>query len=130
MSVLDDAKSHLAKAREFLEAADIERDHELYNAAISNAVISGINSKDAICLTLTRTTQKSTNHVNAVGELEAAGAQTKHASTTSRLAGLLELLLAMKTRAQYAPYRFTHDDATTAIEQAQALLDAAMAIAR
>lgn len=43
MSVLDDAKSHLAKAREFLEAADIERDHELYNAAISNAVISGIN---------------------------------------------------------------------------------------
>lgn len=130
MSVLDDAKIHLAKAREFLEAADVERDHELYNAAISNAVISGINSKDAICLTLTRTTMKSKNHVDAVGELEAAGAMTQHASTTGRLAGLLELLLAMKTRAQYAPYRFTHDDAVTAIEQAQKLLDGATTIVR
>lgn len=118
----------MAKAREFLVAADVERDHELYNAAISSAVISGINSKDAICLALTRTSQKSANHVNAVGELEAAGARNKHASTTSRLAGLLESLLALKTRAQYAPYRFTHDDAEIAIGHAQELFDAAVVI--
>lgn len=128
MTVLEDAKLHLMKAREFLEAADIDFDHDLYNAAISNAVISGINSKDAICLTLVRSSEKSMKHTNAVGELEAAGAMTRHASTTSRLAGLLEQLLTMKTRAQYAPYKFTHDDAASAVNDAQQLLDGAIKI--
>jgi len=53
MSV-NDARAHLSKAREFLEAAEVNRDLELFNAATSAAVISGINSKDAICTTLSR----------------------------------------------------------------------------
>ena len=45
---LQDAKAHLIKAREFLDAAESEVSAERYNAATSNAVLSGINSKDAI----------------------------------------------------------------------------------
>jgi uncharacterized protein (UPF0332 family) len=128
MTVLEDAKIHVIRAREFLDAADVDRSHELYNVAISNAVISGINSKDAMCLTLVRASTKTANHTNAVGELEPAGAMTRRASITVRLAGLLEQLLGIKTRARYEPYRFTHDDATLAIDQAQQLLDGAVKI--
>lgn len=53
MRTLDEARAHLAKAREFLTAAELNLDLDLFNAATSNAVISGINSKDAICLRLT-----------------------------------------------------------------------------
>ena len=52
MSAMSGAHAHLAKAREFLEAAELEHSQDLYNAATSNAVLSGINSKDAICLKL------------------------------------------------------------------------------
>jgi uncharacterized protein (UPF0332 family) len=128
MTVLDDAKIHLMKAREYLEAADLAHDHELYNSAISNAVTSGINSKDAVCLKLVGSSGKAANHSNAVGELEAAGAMSRHASTTRRLAGLLEQLLLLKNRAQYEAFRFAHDDAELAINQAQELLDNAIKI--
>ncbi len=53
MSALNDATAHLAKSREFLRAAESNKELNLYNAATSDAVISGINSKDAICLGLT-----------------------------------------------------------------------------
>ncbi len=52
MSALNDATAHLAKSREFLPA-ESNKELNLYNAATSDAVISGINSKDAICLGLT-----------------------------------------------------------------------------
>ena len=58
MTPFDQAQKHLSKAREFLEAAEVNRDLELNNAATSDAVISAINSKDAICLTLTGRTNK------------------------------------------------------------------------
>lgn len=47
MNALATARAHLAKAREFLDAADVELSGELYNAATSNAVLAGINAKDA-----------------------------------------------------------------------------------
>ncbi|MEO6142946.1 MAG: hypothetical protein ABIP19_03125, partial [Dermatophilaceae bacterium] len=70
-SALTDAAAHLGKAREFLEAAELNNDRDRYNAATSNAVTSGINSKDAICLTLTGRTGKSENHAEALVELRA-----------------------------------------------------------
>lgn len=73
MTALDDAQVHLSKAREFLEAAEVNRDLALNNAATSDAVISGINSKDAICLTLTGRTNRGDNHTEAVSELKRAG---------------------------------------------------------
>lgn len=51
-TALHDAEAHLAKAREFLTAAESAASQDLHNAATSNAVVSGINSKDAICLRL------------------------------------------------------------------------------
>ena len=56
MTALADARSHLAKAREFLEAARSSHEQDMFNAAASNAVIAGINAKDAICLRLTGVT--------------------------------------------------------------------------
>lgn len=58
MTALSDARAHLSKSREFLQAAEINRDLDLYNAATSDAVISGINSKDAVCLALIGRTRK------------------------------------------------------------------------
>ncbi|MDX2972869.1 hypothetical protein PWY87_35305 [Kribbella solani] len=67
MTAIDEARAHLAKAREFLEAAELTNDLQLYNAAASNAVTSGVNSKDAICLALTGRTRKADNHAEASG---------------------------------------------------------------
>ena len=73
MSALSDARAHLAKAREFLTAAELNLDLEFFNVAASNAVISGINSKDAVCMRLTGTTAKTENHAAGIAELRAAG---------------------------------------------------------
>ena len=54
MTALDNARAHLTKAQEFLEAAELTNDLLLFNAAASNAVTSGINSKDAICVDATK----------------------------------------------------------------------------
>ncbi len=70
MTALSPARLHLPKAREFLDAAGASRDLGLHNAATSDAVISAINSKDAICLAVTGTTGKSDNHTQAVEELK------------------------------------------------------------
>ena len=81
------------KAREFLEAAELNNDVDLHNAATSNAVTSGINSKDAICLTLTGRTGKTDNHSQAVAELKATGPDGR------RLAPTLDRLLRLKPKA-------------------------------
>ncbi len=73
LTALEEAQLHLAKAREFLDAAETSRDLGRYNAAASDAVISAINCKDAICLALTGRTGKSDNHAQAVDELKRSG---------------------------------------------------------
>jgi uncharacterized protein (UPF0332 family) len=50
VSALSNARAHLRKARQFVESANLSYDHELYDAAASSAAVSGVNSKDAICL--------------------------------------------------------------------------------
>jgi len=74
MTALEDATAHLAKATEFLEAAELAIDAGLQNAATSNAVISGINSKNVICLQLTGRTGTTGNHAEDIAELNASGA--------------------------------------------------------
>lgn len=73
MGTLDDARAHLDKSREFLEAARLAADAGLHNAATSDAVISGVNAKDAICLRLTGVTGKADDHRAAVRELSQSG---------------------------------------------------------
>ena len=119
MTRLDDARAHLAKAREFLEAAQVSHDLGLYNAATSDAVISGINSKDAVCLRLTGRTRKSDHHTDAVTELKAAG------PAGAGLAPTLSRLLKLKTKSQYQSESIAAADAARAIEWATRLLEGA-----
>lgn len=86
MGALDDARAHVAKAQEFLAAAEFTLDLDLFNAAASSAVSSGINSKDAICLRLTGVSRKTDNHAQAVAELaQSGGVGTALTQTFSRL---------------------------------------------
>ncbi len=89
MTYLTDAKAHPDKAREFLESARDEHDFERYNAAVSLAVTSGINSKEAISLKTTGKTSKSEDHNVAVRELRMSGPDGASLEATfRRLLGL------------------------------------------
>lgn len=118
MGALDDASVHLAKAREFLEAAQLNHQLELFNAATSNAVTSSINSKDAICLKLTGQSAKADNHADAAAELARSGPVGR------QLAPTLRRLLKVKARAQYQTTPMTTGDAARAIDWATRLLEA------
>ena len=117
MNELDAARAHLAKAREFLEAAEATHDLELYNAATSNAVTSGINSKDAICLKLAGRTSKVDNHDAARAELRAVGPAGRALEPT------FARLLRLKPKAQYQQTSVTASDAAKAIAWATRLFD-------
>ena len=122
MSALDEARGHLTKAREFLDAAELSSDLDLRNAATSDAVISAINAKDAICLALTGRTSKSDNHSQAVEELRRSGvAGAAQATTLSRL-------LMLKTRSQYMSASVSAADMKKSVEWAHRLLAAAEAV--
>jgi uncharacterized protein (UPF0332 family) len=123
VAALDEARAHLAKAREFLEAAELTNDLALYNAAASNAVTSGINSKDAICLALTGRTRKSDNHAEAVAELKGAGAVGRDCGTT------LSRLLKLKSKSQYQADPVSAADASKSIDWAARLLESAQSVA-
>ena len=119
MSALNEARAHLEKAREFLDAARVNLDFEQFNAATSNAVLSGINSKDAICLRLTGTTRKAEGHNEAVAELKAAG------PVGVKLAPTLQRLLKLKTKSQYQSISIAVADASKALDWAARLLSGA-----
>lgn len=123
MGARDDALSHLRKAREFLDAATLELERELFTAAASSAVLAGINAKDAICLRLTGRTGKSDDHRSAVPELAAAGPAGKALESTFRR------LLGIKTTAQYQAAPISHTDATKAVDWATRIVDAARDVA-
>ncbi len=122
MSALSEARAHLRKAREFREAAENSLGCELYNAATSSAVTSGINAKDAICLTLTGTTGKSEHHLDAVAELRAAG------QTSRPLAPTLGRLLKLKNKSQHQTVDVARADAVKAVAWAAALVEGASGI--
>jgi hypothetical protein len=124
MTALDQARAHLTKAREFLEAAELTKDLELYNAAASNAVTSGINSKDAICLTLTGRTHKADNHAEAVSELKAAGPAGREVSST------FSRLLRLKSKSQYQAESICATDAGKSVDWAARLLEVAQRVSR
>lgn len=119
MTALSEARAHLDKAREFLEAARLNHDVGLFNAATSSAVVSGINAKDSICLTLTGITRKADSHGEAVAELKAAG------PAGAALAPALSRLLKLKTKSQYQSTSIAAADATKSIAWAERLLEGA-----
>lgn len=117
MTAVQEARAHAAKALEFLEAAHLANDMDLYSAATSNAVISGINSTDAVCLKLTGTTGKAETHSEAVAELKASGPKG------AELAPTLSRLLRLKTKSQYQPVSIAAADAVKAVAWAERLLE-------
>lgn len=122
MAALEDAKAHLRKAREFLDSAQLNLDVDLYSAATSAAVTSGINSKDAICLKLAGRTNKAEDHKQAVAELRKAGA------AAAKLAPALARLIAVKKKAQYQADGMIRTDAIKAVERATTLYEGAVEI--
>lgn len=113
------AKDHLAKAKEFLEAAEVNDEYGLFSAAVSNAVTSGINSKDAICLKLTGRTGKADDHHAAVAELKASG------PFGANLAPSLTRLMGLKSKAQYQSKKMTRKESASAVGWAQRLYEGA-----
>lgn len=119
MTPLQAARGHLAKALEFQTEARSALANGHLNAATSNAVIAGINAKDAICLILVGTTNKADDHRQAVAELRKAG------KVGADLAVTLDRLLKSKTKSQYQTSRMVLRDAQAAVKQANRLLEEA-----
>lgn len=119
MGALEEARQYLAKAREFLEAAHVNLELDLINAATSNAVTSGINSKDAICLKVTGRTGKSDDHNAAIDELGRSGPDGKSVAST------LRRLLTLKQKAQYQEMSVSAADAKHAIKWAELIYEKA-----
>lgn len=119
MTLRSEAIAHLSKAEEFLSAAEMAAADGLFNAATSNAVTSGINSKDALCLALAGSTTKSDDHANAVAELKSAG------GLAAEFANDLRRLLALKARSQYQARNVTSGDARKAIDRAARMTEGA-----
>ena len=124
MGALDDARAHLAKAQEFLAAAEFTLDEDLFNATTSSAVSSGINSKDAICLRLTGVSRKTDNHAQAVAELARAG------GVGAALTQTFSRLLRMKPAAQYQASSVRPADAGKAVQWAMRMLQVATDVVR
>lgn len=124
MGLAQTAQLHLDKAGEFLAAARIDLAAGHVNAATSNAVIAGINAKDAVCLKLTGVTSKSDDHRGAVAELRSVG------ESGANLAPVLARLLGLKTRSQYQTTSVARSDAVKAIQWAARLHESADDILR
>lgn len=122
MSAPESARAHLTKAREFLAAAEVNREQELYNAATSNAVTSAINSKDVICLALTGRSGRGDNHDEARAELRAAGPAGRALEPT------FGRLLRLKSKAQHLEVSVPASEALNAVAWASRLLDGAQEV--
>ncbi len=122
MSALENARGHLDQAREFLTAAEVNHELALFNAATSNAVTSGINSKDAICLKLSGHTSKTDNHDEARAEIRAAGPAGRALEST------FHRLLKLKPKSQYQRTSVSASDSAKAVEWATRMLDVAQEV--
>ena len=100
----------------------MNRDFELFSPAVSAAVTSGINAKDAICLRLTGRTGRTDNHQVAVAELKVAG------PAGAQLVATFDRLLKLKPKAQYQTKKMTLDEAEKAVQWAQRMYDVAEAV--
>lgn len=118
-------KGRLAKATEFLEAAEVLRalggdagvfsaGSQFANAFVTQCVLSGIAAADAICVARTGKYSRSGAHDEAVPVLSVA----KH----------LEVLLAVKTKAEYNARSVSDGDIVRAGEAAEALEAAARSV--
>ena len=110
-----DAAAYLAKAGEFLRAANDSLELGNNTAAVANAVHAGILAADAISAVRSREVWRG-EHAQAASHLEAAGDEGKLAARH------LRRLLPLKTRAEYDPAPIRAADAKGAVSSAERMM--------
>jgi hypothetical protein len=110
-----DARAHLAKAGEYLQAATDSLALDNRVAATGNAVHAGIAAADAIAAALVGSVWAG-EHSQAPAHLEKAGADGRQAATQ------LRRLLPLKTKAEYDPAPIGQGEARAAVKAAERIL--------
>jgi hypothetical protein len=109
------AVAYLAKAREFLAAAQLMLDADNRSAATGNAVHAGISAGDAISCALTGTVSTG-DHSDAAAHLKAIGGNGQQA------ARILQQLLPLKSSAEYDPFPVNPAAARKAVKAAERIV--------
>jgi hypothetical protein len=121
-----DAKTRLAHAHKFLEAAELIADEgdevEYSSAAAALAVLAGIAASDAACCKALGRRSRGQDHraaIELVEQVEPAGRDAAKA---------LRRLLALRDAAHYGFFDVSGADLKTALRQARALVDFGAAV--
>ena len=113
-------RQYLAKAEEWLAAAEDSHKAKRFMAATGNAVHAGINAADAVCGSRMGIRSAAQDHDEVLALVREAGRDG------TELAKHLARLLPLKTRAEYDPDDVSASAASTAVRHAAQ----AVAIAR
>ncbi|MGH8907152.1 MAG: hypothetical protein ACRD0K_11660 [Egibacteraceae bacterium] len=114
-----EARRRLAKAREFLEIAEVAQSGGLHNGAANAAVAAGIGASDAICCIKLGKYSRAQAHSEAVTLLgQAEPAVERH----------LRRLLGWKDEAAYGMDDIPPQEASTALRHARVLVERAEAV--
>lgn len=112
-------REYLAKAEEFLLAAETELEAERRIAATSLAIHAGINAADAVCGARLKTRAAGQDHRQTIILLGQAG------DDGAQLAKDLQRLLPLKTTTEYEPDDIPPSKATSAVGWAKRCVDVA-----
>ena len=116
------AVGHMAKAEEFLEAAQDALLNSHTNAAFSMAVHAGVQASDVICSVKLEKRSSSANHADAVDLLGSIPGPEK------TLAQKLKRLLSNKTKAEYDAEPVSAAHAKEAVLNAERLVERARSV--
>ena len=111
-----DAKTFLAKAEEFLRAAERAASAGDHDAALLAAIHSAMTANDAACATLLGRRSSDPDHQRAADLLESAGDRTPEVAQRARQ---LRSLLKKKNLVEYEARRATVAESHDALERAQ-----------
>ena len=108
----DDARAYVAKAREYLQAAEDALARKHYVAAGGTAVLAGIASADAVAAARSGSVWTG-EHSQAPAYVERVGGPDGAATARQ-----LRRLMPLKNRTEYDPAHLTETEATAAVEAA------------
>ncbi len=116
------AKAFLDKAEEYLLAAQMSEEGQLWTAAAGAAIHAGISAKDAIAVALTGSTAKHQDHARAADEL---GVILGEDAEKPRAVRAIRDLLASKTDVEYTHRRTAEPKARLLVRRAETLVEIA-----
>ena len=122
-----DALAFLAKAEQYLAAAQDSFAAQRFTVAAGDAIHAGISAKDAIMTMRTGSTGKGRDHMQAVSELRLGLGDRADAPTAERS---LRELLAAKPDVEYAAELYAEAKARALLRRADSLVELAAAIVR